>query len=428
MKGLENDDSKAAARALEDTDFLKAKSMAEYLMKKGEEHPKLEKLKEILDMDDDEKAIVFTEYRKSAENIKEELNEEGLDATKFIGQQGEEGMSQTEQIERLGEFGDGEYNVLVSTSIGEEGLDVPAVDYVIFYEPVASAVRDIQRAGRTGRQESGKVFVLIAENTRDEGSYWSAHHKKKRMNSILQELKDEVLEMEEGKNQKTLDGFDKEQEDDEEDSQLVIHADDRENSVAKELSRLDVKIEKGRLKVGDFLVSDRAAIERKKAADFVDSIVDNRLFDQVQELGQFDNPLIIIEGKDLFSHRDIHPNAIRGAMASVSLDYGIPVLWSQDEKGTAELLKALAKREQEEKDRTVAVRGTKSGKTQKDQQEFVVAGIPDINTKIAKRLLEHFGSIEEIFRASETELKDVKGVGDKTASKIRDLMTADYNE
>ncbi|MFB6145159.1 MAG: DEAD/DEAH box helicase [Candidatus Nanohaloarchaea archaeon] len=423
LQKLEKDDSKAAKRALGNVNIKKGRSMVEFLKKKGKEHPKLDRLREILgDMDEDEKAIVFTEYRDSTEQIASELNTEGLEAVKFIGQQGEKGMSQTKQAEVLKAFEEGKYNVIVSTSIGEEGLDIPAVDYVVFYEPVPSGIRDIQRAGRTGRQESGKVYVLIAENTRDEGHYWSAHHKKKNMDKVLNELKGETMERD---SQKTLDGFKKE---DDEKDQLVIIADDRENSVAKELSKIDVTVRKKRLEVADFLVSERTAVERKAAEDFVDSLVDQRLFSQLPDLQQFDNPIIIIEGKDLYSHRKVHPNAVRGALASIAIDHGIPILWTSDEKETSEILKSLAKREQEEKDQNIAIRGTRTAKTESELQKFVVAGLPDINTKLAERLLERFGSIEKVFTASEEELKEVEGVGDKKAASIRELISSDYSE
>ncbi|WEL19298.1 DEAD/DEAH box helicase [Candidatus Nanohalococcus occultus] len=428
VQGLESDDSKAASRALNDKNFMEGKAMIEYLMKKDIEHPKLGELKKILEIEEDEKAIVFTEYRASAKKIAEKLGEKGIDATRFIGQQGEEGMSQTEQIDVLSQFDQGEYQVLVSTSVGEEGLDIPAVDYVVFYEPVASGIRDIQRSGRTGRQEEGAVIVLMAENTRDEGSYWSAHHKKKKMNRVLQELKNETLEQE-SKN-RSLDEFNgsnKKDKDEDEKDKLEIYADDRENAVAKHLSRKDVIVNKQRLDVGDFLVSDRTAIERKAAEDLVDSILDNRLFNQLNEITQFEQPVIIVEGKELYSHRDVHPDAIRGALASITVDYNIPILWSDGEKETAELLESLAKREQEEKNREISVRGEKSPKTRRELQEFVVAGIPDINTKIARRLLEEFGSIEEVFNASEEELKEVKGIGEKTSKSIRSIIEEEYS-
>ena len=430
IRGLKNDDSKAAGRALEDQDFQKAKSLIEYLKKKGEEHPKIDKTRELLkDISGDEKAIVFTEYRATADKIVEELTEEGLKPVKFIGQQGDDGMTQSEQIETLGEFDDGDHNVLVSTSIGEEGLDIPSVDKVLFYEPVPSAVRDIQRAGRTGRQEEGEVVVLIAEDTRDEGYYWSAHHKKKNMKKTLKQLKNsEEIEDRQKDNQRKLESYqnnEKENKEQDEDKIEVV-ADDRENSIAKELSRSDIKVDKQRLDVADFIVSDRTGIERKEAADFVDSIVDNRLFNQIQEIQQFDQPLIIIEGKNLYHHRDISPEAIRGALSSIALDYRTPIIWTQDEDDTAETLKSLAKREQKDKDRQVQVRGTKSGMTPEETMEFIVSGIPDVNTKIAERLLEQFGSVREIFTATEEQLQEVEGIGEKTADKIVDYVTRNY--
>jgi Fanconi anemia group M protein len=425
IQGLENDDSKAAGRVLDDQDFQKAKSLIEYLRKKGEEHPKIDKTRELLsDLSGEEKAIVFTEYRATADKIVEDLETEGLNPVKFIGQQGDDGMSQKEQIETLGEFDSGEHNVLVSTSIGEEGLDIPAVDKVLFYEPVPSAVRDIQRSGRTGRQEEGEVIVLIAEDTRDEGYYWSAHHKKKNMKKTLKELKnsDEIQE----KQQKKLENFQKVEKEDEEDKIEVV-ADDRENSIAKELSRDEIELEKKRLDVADFIVSDRTAVERKRTDDFVDSIIDNRLFEQLQELQQFDNPILVIEGENLYTHRDIDPKAIRGAISSLAIDYQMPLIWTDDKKDTVETLKALARREQEEKDREVQVRGSKSGMTPDEILEFIVSGIPDVNTKIAERMLNEFKTVENVFTASEKELQNVEGVGEKTASKIRKYSTRKYS-
>ncbi|MFB6203398.1 MAG: DEAD/DEAH box helicase [Candidatus Nanohaloarchaea archaeon] len=428
LEGLKRDNSKAAARALQSEEVGKAKELITYMRKKDQEHPKLEELVQILeDKEEGEKALVFTEYRASAEKIKEELNSSGHDAVKFIGQRGDEGLTQKQQIELLEEFEAGEHDVLVSTSVGEEGLDIPAVDYVIFYEPVPSGIRDIQRAGRTGRQESGKVYVLMAEDTRDEGYYWSAHHQKKNMNKVLEELKD----VQEEKDQRTLEGFEEEEsaeerQDEFEEDELVVIADDRENAVAKKLSRSDVTVRKKRLEVADFLVAEDTAVERKEAEDFVDSIVDDRLFSQVQELHQFRNKVILIEGEDLYSHRDIHPNSIRGALASITLDHDIPTVWTDGEKDTAEILKSMAKREQLERDKEVAVRGEKSPNTEKELQEFIVAGLPGVNTKIAERLLEEFGSPENVFTASETELKEVRGLGEKKASEIRSLLTREY--
>ena len=415
MRGLENDDSKAAKKALNDEDFRKAKSLVEYLKKKGEEHPKLEKVVELLDGFDG-RAIVFTEYRASADKIVEEL-EASHDPVKFVGQQGDDGMTQTQQIETLEQFGDGDYDVLVSTSIGEEGLDVPSVDKVIFYEPVSSSVRDIQRMGRTGRQESGEVSVLIAEDTRDEGYYWSAHHEKKRMNSVLEELKEEEMNR-----QRSLDSF--QEKDDRPDIEIV--ADDRENSIAKKFSREDIKVVKKRIDVADFILSEDTAVERKSAGDFVDSIIDNRLFDQLQDLNDYVKPILLIEGRNIYSQRNIDEKAVRGALSSVALDYGIPIIWSKDEEDTSRILMQIAEKEQIEKEKDVQVRANASGRTLKQQKEFIVAGLPGVNTKIARRLLDKFGNIDSIFSATEEELQEVEGLGEKKASSIRSILDEDY--
>ncbi len=416
MRGLEEDSSKAAKKALNDKDFQKAKSLVEYLKKKGEEHPKIEKLVELLEGFEG-RAIVFTEYRASADKIVEELSA-NHNPVKFVGQQGEDGMTQKQQIDTLGEFEEGKYDILVSTSIGEEGLDIPSVDKVIFYEPVPSSVRDIQRMGRTGRQEAGEVTVLIAEDTRDEGYYWSAYHEKNRMNSILEELKEEGL----GNQQRSLDSFQEE----EEESKVEIIADDRENRIAKEFSRKDIDVAKKRLEVADFVLSEDVAVERKTSQDFVDSIVDNRLFDQLQDLNSYSDPIILIEGGNIYSKRNVSEDAIRGALSSVILDYNIPIIWSQGVDDTVEILIQIAQKEQEDNEKEIAVRGNSSGKTMQQRKEFIVAGLPGINTKIARRLLREFKNVRNIFEATNEELQSIDGLGPKKAESITSMLDEPY--
>ena len=94
---------------------------------------------------------------------------------------GETGLSQKEQQEIIKQFSLGEINILCATSIGEEGLDIPEVNAVIFYEPVPSAIRKIQRAGRTARLMPGELIILVTKNTRDEAYYWASFHKEKKM-------------------------------------------------------------------------------------------------------------------------------------------------------------------------------------------------------------------------------------------------------
>ena len=107
-------------------------------------------------------------------------------AAKLVGQK--EGLSQKEQMQIIQDFEDKKYNCLVATSIGEEGLSLEAADLAIFYEPVASEIRTIQRKGRVGRTKEGKIIALITKNTRDEAYYWVAKRKENVMKETLSKM------------------------------------------------------------------------------------------------------------------------------------------------------------------------------------------------------------------------------------------------
>jgi Fanconi anemia group M protein len=161
-------------------------------------HPKLQKLlyitKDLL-KNPKVKIIIFANYRSTVEEIKSLLLKEGISAEILIGQARKEsgGMSQEEQINTIKKFGEGKFNVLIGTSITEEGLDIPAVDYAIFYEAVPSEIRQLQRRGRVGRQKMGKIIFLLTKGTRDEAYYWAALRKEKKMKGILYDMKERKI-------------------------------------------------------------------------------------------------------------------------------------------------------------------------------------------------------------------------------------------
>jgi len=155
----------------------------------------LELVREQINFNPESRIIVFASLRDSVRSISISLNGiKGVNAVPFIGQssrEGEDGMSQKQQISTLNDFREGELNVLVATSVGEEGLDIPSADRVIFYEPVASEIRTIQRRGRTGRHRDGHVFILVSKETRDEGIRYAAAAKEIRMHRILNRVKNQ---------------------------------------------------------------------------------------------------------------------------------------------------------------------------------------------------------------------------------------------
>lgn len=162
-------------------------------IERSEEHPKLEKLEEIVA---DEvkgnkniKVIVFSHYRDNIEQIFDILtNVTGCLPVILIGQAGEKGLSQKEQIEIVKDYEADVYNTLITSPIGEEGLHLASADLAIFYDSVPSEIRTIQRRGRVGRTKVGKIIFLLTKGTRDESYYWVAQRKEKRMKTILKEM------------------------------------------------------------------------------------------------------------------------------------------------------------------------------------------------------------------------------------------------
>ena len=190
--------SKGVQKLTSSPEFAKAFSLTQIL---NQEHPKLQKLKEIVETqfkkNPESRIIIFAQFRETVRTISEELNKiKRIKADNFVGQAIKDhgkgrttGLKQKEQKAMIEKFKLGEINVLVATSIAEEGLDIPEVNEVIFYEPIPSAIRKIQRAGRTARLSKGKLKILITKKTLDETFHYVAQNKEKRMHSAIQEIK-----------------------------------------------------------------------------------------------------------------------------------------------------------------------------------------------------------------------------------------------
>jgi Fanconi anemia group M protein len=545
-------------------------------------HPKFRRtrmlLAKTLGIRGGDRVIVFTESRDTAEALTDFLAE-GFAVRRFVGQgdrDGSDGMTQTEQKDTLEAFRDGEFEVLVSTSVAEEGLDVPEVDLVLFFEPVPTAIRSIQRKGRTGRQTEGRVVVLMAEDTRDEAYFWISRRREREMEDELRSLKGMADEIESELRQEALDAYEDASErtagtpsgdgdgasvgdgdrdrdgdggaavggdatdregrtaggptasdgagtaegdreaasvdpggdrddapadgagdsatvpatdagsstladfaggdddpesaaeagaptesgrdgtadaaddedgiggdgddetgivatpDDGEAVEVVIDQRELNATIARELSKregFETRLET--LAVGDYVCSDRVAVERKSVADFLDTLTggDRSLFEQVGDLSRnYARPVVIIEGEGLYERRNVAPAAIRGAVASLVVDFGVSVLRTTDEADTTELLATLARREQEERDRTVSVHSEKSGRTLAEQQEYVVSAIADVGPVTARSLLETFGTVEAVMTARRDDLTEVSGVGEVTADRMREVIGSEYPE
>ena len=507
----------------------------------------------------DSRIIVFANFRDTVDEISRVLTDvENAVPQRFVGQasrDGSSGMSQKMQLESLDTFRSGEANVLVATSVGEEGLDVPNADLVIFYEPVGSEIRTIQRRGRTGRQRAGTVHVLIAKDTRDEGARASAKHREQRMFRSIQQVRRKrggTAMRYEGENLHSFglsDGQDASSflkaeserlapelndsvapaivRDTEPTSQVqtpapetlarkmrptgqigldsypaqtqssrlivepplmsienlsinfdeiqypesdgvIVSIDHREgkSALAARLRQEGLTVEVINLPVGDIRISDRILIERKTSRDFVDSLLDGRLLDQATRLvGAAPRAMLILEGSDLFQHRAVSGQAIMGALATLTLDYGLPVVTSSDTAETARFVAVSARREAsmlehlsaqaqarmrasehpdlfndaEEKKATEAANAISENlfeksipvldATQDAQVESkrkqshgitrsMLEQVPGVGPALASRILERWPTIAELSKARDDEIVEIKGLSVQLAQQI----------
>tara|TARA_B110001452_G_scaffold250764_1_gene239261 strand:+ start:476 stop:3148 length:2673 start_codon:yes stop_codon:yes gene_type:complete len=536
-------------RARADTDrktkrFLSLTAVANFYSEnksKMEYHPKPALVLDLVSkgLDGKGKVIVFTEYRDTVDNLIQILEKQpGTKPGRFVGQasKGSQlGMKQKEQIAQLEKFKDGEINVLVATSVGEEGLDVPAADSVILYEPVPSAIRAIQRRGRTARQKDGDVHILLAKGTRDEYVQQASLRREALMYRTLETLKNQsrlprrappkseilaqftidgksaesfinneekrlfrvkeipkenpvtkskatskkVVASNRPKAQKSLAEFSSppiqaKKEDwwkpvldgtvthsrdeesataaaamteanslsEENDSKNLITIDHREaNSTLPAMLKLHGhQISMEHLTVGDIRISDRILIERKSARDLVDSLIDGRLIHQARRLhSAAPRPLIIIESNET---QRVHPNAIHGAMAWITLDLGLPVIMTGSPEQTARFVSIAAKREARVLDLLMNHARKKPMDAEKSvikaasaeimsiingeidegnlskrwsnevlaQRAKILAELPGIGVTSAKKIMAVAGDIMGLCTMSEQELTQIDGV------------------
>jgi len=189
-------------------------------------------------------------------------------------------------------------------------------------------------------------------------------------------------------------------------------------------AKKNITVEEKKLFIGDYLINKRIAVERKTTRDFVISIIDGRLFSQASRLKRYaEVQLMVIEGTDLFyTGYEIDPQAIKGAIVSLSVSWQIPLIFSKSPDGTAEILVMAGIQDVKYRDEILKRAGRRPRRLL-TRKLFLLQGLPGIGPKIAKRMLEHFGSVEKIIAASEHEISCVEGIGRKKASMIREVIT-----
>jgi Fanconi anemia group M protein len=203
---------------------------------------------------------------------------------------------------------------------------------------------------------------------------------------------------------------------------IIIDYREKNCLVASELINLGFKIEFKELKVADYIVKD-VAIERKTVSDFISSMMNRRLIRQLEEIQQYKNKLLIIEGLDeqeLYSDEDfrVNPNAIRGFLLSILLKYKVPIIFTKNSEDTAKFISVLAKKKEKE----LPLNVKKKSFNKKEQLQFIIESFPGIGPKTAKKLLEEFKTIKNLINASVEEITKI--IGKK--SQIFKLLEEEY--
>lgn len=488
--------SKSLKELLVMDDIRTAMSSIRSLIESKFIHPKLIKLGEILSgqfkKNHDSRVLLFANYRDTIKSILSFAeNFPMIRAERFIGQANKKsggkvmkGMTQKEQIATLEKFKNGEFNVLVATSVAEEGLDIAECDLVIFYDVLPSEIRTIQRRGRTGRNRSGEIIILMTKGTREETYYWVAKRREKEMKRSLKSLQKVGLNTVQSKNSKDIDvekqaspvnsgkykkGIldymkptnEKEKPENKTNEKspvpssdpkipvdeterfisseefggkskgYTVIVDNREtqSSVVRHLALKGIDLVLKNLPVADYILSENVGIERKSVAtdDFSKSIFDGRMFDELHRLRQnFTVPILLIEGNPL-NITGISKEAILGALASIIINMKITVLYTTDAAETADIIYAFTKKIQDQKESKGKIFKKKTSSVA-DTQEQIIGNIPGVNLVRAQELLSAHSNVKNIFNADEDDLKKITGIGIKIAKKIKEIAESDYNK
>ena len=207
---------------------------------------------------------------------------------------------------------------------------------------------------------------------------------------------------------------------------IVVDYREKASGLIDLLKNEDIHIQTRKISHGDYIINDSITIERKTSRDFLLSIIDGRLFNQLSNLKKHcSNPIMLIEGNPYRTDLDFDPNAIKGALLSSQVIWYIPVIHSRSKEDTRDILLMIGKQDETYTD-VVPLRGGYRPKRLKSRQMFILQGLPKVGPRMAKKLLRHFGSVSNVMNATTQDLMRVEGVGEVSAEKIRLVLDTTY--
>ncbi|MDP3917511.1 MAG: ERCC4 domain-containing protein [Nanoarchaeota archaeon] len=218
---------------------------------------------------------------------------------------------------------------------------------------------------------------------------------------------------------------------------IIVDVREKKSGIIVDLAKKGFDVDLKQLPFADYIIETKdrdgnvhsLGVEKKTQSDFLSSIVDKRILRQLLDLKKnFSRQLLIIEGdRNIYTLRNFHPNAIRGMLASIAIDFQIPTIHTKTSKDTASLLAVIAKR-MEKPSKHYSLIQKRKAPTLKEQQEYLVETLPGVGPSLAKSLLRHFKTIRELFTAREEEIRKIDKMGEKKAEKIIDIINHEYKE
>ena len=216
---------------------------------------------------------------------------------------------------------------------------------------------------------------------------------------------------------------------------VIVDYRESNSGIIKELVKKDIEVEKQQLITADFVIQTKdlnneiqtVGVERKKQNDFINSIIDKRIINQLINLKEnFTVPLLIIEGSEnIYEMRKFHPNAIRGMLVSIAVDYQIPIIHTRNYRDTAALLAVIAKRLEKPK-KLISLLKKRKPLSLIEHQELILESLPGVGPKIAKSLLERFKTVKNVINANEKDLQLVEKIGKKKSAEIKRVLEVKY--
>ena len=220
-------------------------------------------------------------------------------------------------------------------------------------------------------------------------------------------------------------------------AKIIVDHRERYSGIIKEFAKRKMDVEVKQLESADFILETKdmdggivtVGIEKKTQNDFINSIIDRRIIQQLMNLKEhFTKPLLVIEGEEnIYTLRNFHPNAIRGMLATIAIDFQVPIIYTKNFRDTASLIEVISKRLDQPK-RHVSFLPKRVLPTLREQQEYVIQSIPTVGPTLARALLKKFKSVQGIVNANKEDLQKVDKIGKKKASTIIETLTKKYDE